>query len=87
MSAKSRVRVTDRMRLDALAAEVSTTRAVGTKQRRAFNALTIRVMVWQEGFTVHLYRRGKELGLSGEPRGSIEDALRDTLDIAFRGRL
>ena len=82
---KKKFRVTDRMRIDALAAAISTTRVRGKSGRRTFRALTIRVLVWKEGFTVHFYNGGREVESSVEPKGDIEEALRDALAGLFGG--
>lgn len=85
MRSDRKVRVTDRMRLAALAAEISTTRASGKRGRRVFRPATLRVQVWHEGFTVSLYR-GRECVLSTEPHVGIEEALRALLTELFGGR-
>ena len=81
---KKKVRVTDTMRLAALASEMSTTRASGAKGRRAFSAITFRVQVWHEGFTVSIYRGGRCFA-STDPHEDIEAALRDLLATLFGG--
>ena len=83
--AKREEKVTDRMRVDGLAAAISTMRARGKSGRYIFRALTLRVQAWEEGFTVTAYNSGRAVGPSSEPHDSIEDALRDLLDVLFRG--
>ena len=69
-------RVTDAMRIAALAAEVG---------RLKRPRISLQMRVWEEGFTVGVYQSGRCIAHSDEPHDDVERALREALANLFTG--
>lgn len=67
-------RVNDTMRLLALASEVG---------KMKCPRISFQLQVWEEGFTVSIYRSGRCVASSEDPMDDIQAALRSALDALY----